>query len=352
MSDALLCLVATDLHDDVARCAAAAGYHLILAAPGACRADWLRAAVVVVDPAAVAELASTAVPRRPGVLLVAATEPPAATWRAALDLGATDAALLPADEDRLVRTLTRLRTPARRSGAGVALIGAHGGAGTSVLAAAVALVAAGQGDQVLLLDIDELAGGLDLILGLEDAPGLRWQDLALEGGAVGATALHHALPKTADGISLLTGHRDDPRPIPTEAVLATIDAGRGNGDLVVVDLPRADTDAVRGALESVELTALITAPTVAGCAAARQVAGRLLSGAPDVGLVVRGPSPGGLRPAQIAAAVGLPLLASFRPDPRLPARLEEGRLEVGGRRHPLTQAAHAVYQGVVTARSA
>lgn len=342
MSEALLALVDDDLRDDVARCAAAAGYRLVLGDPATCRAEWLRSRAVVVDPPAVAALVSTSVPRRAGVLLVADTAPPADVWRSAMDLGAGDAALLPADEGHLVRTLTELRTPRRATGGGVALMSAHGGAGASVLAAAVATAAGDAGEQVLLLDADDLGGGLDLILGIEDRPGLRWPDLTLEGGAVNGHALHRALPRVDDRIAVLTGRRDDSRPVHADAVLATIDAGRSHGDLVVVDLPRADTAVVRGVVESVDLVVLVTSPTVVGCAAARQIADRLLTDAADLALVVRGPSPGGLRAPQIAEAADLRLLAAYRPDPRLPARLESGRPGIGAR-SPLGRAARAVY---------
>ncbi|NDK89627.1 hypothetical protein GYA93_08560 [Gordonia desulfuricans] len=343
MSETLLVLVHADLRDDVARCAAAAGYRMVVGEPASCRAEWLRARAVVADPEAVTALRSASVPRRDGVLLVAAGEPPPAVWRAAIDLGAGEAALLPADEGHLVRRLTDLRMPRRAGGGGIAVIGAHGGAGASVLAAAAASVAVDDGDRVLLLDADDLGGGLDLTLGVEDRPGLRWQDLTLEGGTVSGQALHRALPAVGDRLSVLAGRRDDPRPVTADAVLATVDAGRAHGDLVVVDLPRADSAVVRGVVESVDLVVLVTTATVAGCAAARQVAARLLHDAVGVGLAVRGPAPGGLRAAQIADAVGMAVLAAYRPDPRLPGALEDGRLRLGTR-SPLRRAARAIVQ--------
>ena len=66
MSDDLLALVAEHLHDDVARCAAAAGYRLIPGDARECRRDWLRTRAVVLDPPAVATLAPTSLPRRGG----------------------------------------------------------------------------------------------------------------------------------------------------------------------------------------------------------------------------------------------------------------------------------------------
>jgi hypothetical protein len=49
---------------------------------------------------------------------------------------------------------------------------------------------------------------------------------------------------------------------------------------------------------------------------------------PNLGLVVRGPSPGGLRAAEVADITGLPLLASVRAQPQLAERLERGGLRL------------------------
>jgi hypothetical protein len=59
---------------------------------------------------------------------------------------------------------------------------------------------------------------------------------------------------------------------------------------------------------------------------------------PNGGLVVRGPAPGGLRAAEVAASVGLPLLAAMRPQPGVAEALERGGLRIA-RRTPLATAA-------------
>ena len=351
MSDDLLALVAEHLHDDVARCAAAAGYRLIPGDARECRRDWLRTRAVVLDPPAVTTLAPSSLPRRGGVVLISDTEPASATWRGALDLGAVDSAVLPEDESHLVRILTELRLPASRQAGALAFIPAHGGAGASTLAVASALAAVESGERVLLLDIDELGAGLDLTLGVEAREGLRWQDLSFDEGAVSGASLRNALPRYNDRLALVTGRRDDIRPLTRGPVLAAVDAGRAHGDLVIADLPRADTPVVRAVAESAELVVVVTTPTVAGTAAARLLIARLLTACPRVELVIRGPSPGGLRAAQVADAVGVPLIAACRPDPRLAMRLEAGRLRVAPR-SPLGRAASAVYSRFTDARVA
>lgn len=348
--DDLLALVADPLHDDVARCAAAAGYRLIPGDVHECRRDWLRTRAALLDPSAVAILAESSLPRRGGVVLVSDSEPASATWRDALDLGAVDSAVLPDDESHLVRILTELRLPASRQAGALAFIPAHGGAGASTLAVATALAAVDSDERVLLVDIDELGAGLDLALGVEARAGLRWQDLTFDQGAVSGASLRNALPRFNERLALVTGRRDDTRPLGQGPVLAAVDAGRAHGDLIIADLPRVDNPVVRAVAESAELVVVVTTPTVAGTAAARLLIARLLTACPRVEMVIRGPSPGGLRAAQVAEAVGVPLIATCRPDPRLPMRLEAGGLRVSPR-SPLGRAARAVYNRFVDSRS-
>lgn len=345
MPDELLALISADLHDEVARCAAAAGYRMVLADPDDCRRDWLRARAVVADPDAVRRLVDLHPPRRDGLVIVSDREPPSDVWRCALDLGADHAAVLPADESRLVISLSGFRTPRRHPAGAIAVLGGHGGAGATTLAAAVALTAVDNGERVLLLDTDSLGAGIDLTLGVEARSGLRWQDLSVESGTVSGPALHEALPRANDRLSVLAPRRDDSRPIRADAVAATIDAGRANGDVVVVDMPRGDPAIARVVADCVDLIAVLTGATVSCCAATRNTVSRLVGQSVDAGLVIRGPAPSGLRAGEIADAVGLGLLTSYRSDPRLPVLLDAGRLSVRPR-SPLGRAASAIWRRV------
>ncbi|MGV9712684.1 septum site-determining protein Ssd [Gordonia sp. NPDC003424] len=349
MTDELLALVHPDLRDALARCAAAAGYRMVVSDPADCRREWLRAAAVAVDPDAVADLAVLHPPRRDRLIVVSATEPRPDTWRLALGLGAHDAFGLPADETALVGTLTGMRAPRRRPGGAVGIIGGHGGAGATTLAAAVALVGVDDARRVLLLDIDDLGAGIDLVLGIETQPGLRWQDLSIRGGTVRGQTLHDALPKVADRLSVLAPRRDVHSAVTPEAIRAAMDAGRAEGDTVVVDLPRGDTQAVREVIESVDLVVVVTTATVHGVASSRAVAGRVCGADVPTEVVVRGPAPGGLRGADVATAIGLPLLTAYRSDPSLPGRLESGRLRLRPRQG-LTRAADVVCRRIFAAQ--
>ena len=62
---------------------------------------------------------------------------------------------------------------------------------------------------------------------------------------------------------------------------------------------------------------------------------------PAVGLVVRGPSPGGLLAREVAHTSGAPLVAAIQPEPMLAQRVEQGGLRLRPR-SPLTRAARAV----------
>src|SRR5947199_171127 len=79
-------------------------------------------------------------------------------------------------------------------------------------------------------------GGIDLVLGCEDETGLRWPELALQGGRLNYPALRDALPQR-HGVSVLSGSRigSEIEAVPLGAV---IDAGNRGGATVICDLPR------------------------------------------------------------------------------------------------------------------
>ena len=139
---------------------------------------------------------------------------------------------------------------------------------------------------------------------------------------------------------MLTRNRDVGDPLPTETVLAVLDAGRSNGDLLIADLGRGTEAVAAGVLDSVELIVPVCCATVPAVSATRKLAARLPAGARSR-LVVRGPSPSGLTAAQVAGAVGLPLLAGQRSEAGLPSRCESGGLHLR-RRSPLRRTAQAV----------
>ena len=75
----------------------------------------------------------------------------------------------------------------------IVVVGARGGAGASSLAVALAHSSAQEGKRTVLLDADELGGGIDLVLGAEGHRGVRWSELAAVDGELPSQALFDAL---------------------------------------------------------------------------------------------------------------------------------------------------------------
>jgi MinD-like ATPase involved in chromosome partitioning or flagellar assembly len=95
----------------------------------------------------------------------------------------------------------------------IAFVPTSGGVGSSTLAAAVAVRAAAAGRAVVAVDLDPLAGCLDVVFGLEQEPGWRWPELADVAGVVDGQGLADELPVSC-GVPVLSGRRDarwDPR---------------------------------------------------------------------------------------------------------------------------------------------
>ncbi len=279
-------------------------------------------------------------------MLVTATLPLTTTWAAAIAVGAQHVLTMPAQERELVRELADAAESARdggRRGEVVAVIGGRGGAGASLFAAALAHTAT----DALLVDLDPWGGGIDLLLGRETTTGLRWPDLALQGGRLNWTAVREALPRYRDA-SILSGTRKgyelDPQPVD-----AVIDAGRRGGATVICDLPRRLTDATQTALDTADLVVVVSPCDVRACAAAATIAPVLSAINPNIGVAVRGPAPGGLRAAEVAEIAGIPLLAVMRAEPRISEQLEHGGLRLR-RTSALASAARRVL-AIVSARA-
>ena len=121
----------------------------------------------------------------------------------------------------------------RRAAQVLAVTGARGGLGASVLLLHLAWALGRAGRRVAMMDLDP-TGGLDLLCGQSVLTGLRWADLPAEesafrpGHLVGALPVWHAMP-------VLTG---DVRGGPLPCADAVLDAMRAEHDVVLVDLPR------------------------------------------------------------------------------------------------------------------
>jgi secretion/DNA translocation related CpaE-like protein len=335
-----------ELLDTLLRAAAAAGCELVRAVdPPQARRHWSEASLVLLDPAAAEACVAGGLPRRRGVVVTVRGAPPPSVWERAVAVGAENVVSLPEAEAWLVTALAEAAEGGRGDGRVLAIVGGRGGAGASVLSVAVAVTAVRAGERVLLVDCDPLGGGLDLVLGAEDLGGLRWPGFGVGGGRVPATALHAALPapglEGAGELAVLSCDRSAQGPSP-DAVTAVLESGRRAGETVVCDLPRYPTAAAVAAFSAADLTVLVVPADVRSCAAAARVAAVVGEhGGSSVGLVVRGPAPGGITADEVSTAIGLPLIAAMRPEPGLIRALERGAAP-GRARGPLAGAATAV----------
>jgi secretion/DNA translocation related CpaE-like protein len=321
----------------VDRIAAAIGARPV-SAENPSRRAWLGAAAIILDERSAQRCVLSGLPRRDGVVLVTAAEPSASTWAAAVDVGAQHVCALPEQESDLVRQLaeaTESSSVSGRCGPVIAVVGGRGGAGASVFSTALASRVEGS----LLADLDPCGGGIDLLLGAESVSGLRWRDLGPQRGRLAWAAVRDALPCRA-GVSILSGNRQF-HEIDPGAVGAVVEAARRAGATVVCDVPRQLTVAGAEALQLADLVVVVTTCDLRGIAAAGAMVSVLRATNPVIGLVVRGPSPGGLAAREAAEATGAPLLASMRPEPMLDQRLESGGLRLR-RGSPMAQAAQAV----------
>jgi hypothetical protein len=98
---------------------------------------------------------------------------------------------------------------------------------------------------------------------------------------------------------------------------------------------------VEAVLDAADLVVVVAPADVRSCAAAAALAPWVSAANPNSGVVVRGPSPGGLRSADVARIVGLPLLAAMRAQPGVTGALERGGLQLR-RRSPLATASRHV----------
>ena len=151
----------------------------------------------------------------------------------------------------------------------LAVTGARGGLGASVLLLHLAWALGRAGRRVAMMDLDP-TGGLDLLCGQSVLTGLRWADLPAEesafrpGHLVGALPVWHAMP-------VLTG---DVRGGPLPCAEAVLDAMRAEHDVVLVDLPRgAPPPPGAGVL-------ILTGLDLRSAVAAESIASRLRGSAP------------------------------------------------------------------------
>ncbi|GAB2572835.1 septum formation initiator [Streptomyces capparidis] len=328
------------LLDDLLRLCAAAGTEPEVAygaPPG--RASWERAPLVLVGDESAARVSGPwagVAARRGGVLLIGRDLDDPDVWRRAVDIGADHVLFLPDAEQWLVDRIADAAEGVGRQALTVAVLGGRGGAGASTLACALAVTAARSGQRAVLVDGDPLGGGLDALLGTEDAEGLRWPDLTGSRGRVSTGVLDRSLPRSHK-LAMLSWDRRDAVSIPPEAMRSVLAAVRRRGGLVVVDLPRRVDDSVAEALSQTDLGLLVVPSEVRAVVAAGRVAAAAGMVLRDLRVVVRGPVARGLDDEAIAETLGLRLAGQLPPEPGLAAAPADGQPPGGSPQGPLAR---------------
>lgn len=201
----------------------------------------------------------------------------------------------------------------------VGMVAARGGAGASTLAAALTAAAVRAGRRTVLVDGRHTGAGVDVLLGIEEEPGLRWADLSEARGEVDPDRLVDLLPQWS-GARVLSTDRVRALARPDAVEPDVLRALAQACDLVVLDLP-ADRLALRAeACHAVVVVARCDTLSVAGA----QSIGVRLDGSPATGIVCRGPAVGRLLPHDVASASGLELWGELVTDRSLEAAVEAG----------------------------
>lgn len=317
--------------DDLARLAAGAGVRTEVRddPPGALGA-WSSAPLVLVGDDLLEEMAAVCPPRRTGVVVVCRS-PGRETFRLALEVGAGEVAELPTAEEHLAALLADVEESPTR-GRVIGVIGGAGGVGASTLACALGQVAGTVGP-ALVLDTDPLGCGLDRVLGLDEVPGVRWDDLASSAGRLGSRALREAVPRR-DGLGVLAWS-PGPAALPSSSIVRDVlSAARRGHELVVVDLARRAGATSAELMARCDLVLVVTPSSVAGVASTLRVLGSMTDSS-RLRLAVR---PGAVSRAELSATVGVRIGLDVPHQRRLAEAVDLGLGPLRGRRGPLARA--------------
>lgn len=168
-----------------------------------------------------------------------------------------------------------------------------------------------------------LGGGLDVTLGLDPEPWVRWPDLAAARGRIDGPELIRRLP-SVDGACVLSFDRARDVPLATEIVHEVLLALSVAADVVVVDLPRPDHEIFAALTPSVDAMVLLAGSGIRDLAGASAFSEHLIRACPDVWLSLRTNGKGGHFADTVAGALDLPFLAVVREVPSLAADLLHG----------------------------
>jgi len=276
--------------------------------------QWQTADFVLIDVDAVHQITTKHVARRPNVFLIG--EPSIDNLKSAIDVGATQVIRFDGND-----VVTVLAEAVEGSGEAcvISVMGACGGVGASTLAAALACATARQERSVVLVDGDNVSGGIELVLGAERSAGLRWADLEATTGHITVPELREALP-SRHGVDVVSFGRSTPGGVPGSPVVNTLVRGY---DAVIADVPRR-LDALSSDLVNRSVAIVLMVPLrLSGVVAAEQLLPQLTNGGAQV-LVVARAAPGGLDRRELAVRLGVPVVDHMPTQRRIFADVEHG----------------------------
>ena len=305
---------------------------------------WTTASLVVVGPDLAEPLAASRPGRRDHVHVAFPGPPPDHAFRDAVSLGAASVLDLSVAAEWLADELADLADPVVPGGVAVGVVGGSGGAGATTLACAVGQVAARVGP-ALVVDADARGPGVDRVLGLDDLGGVRWHDVHATAGRLSATSLRDAVPRR-DAVGVLTWAPGAVTDLEGREVREVVEAGRRGHAAVVVDLPRGAAPWVDEVVHRCDLVVVVVRPSLSGVASAARLVGERRW--PRAGLVLRRASRS-IPAAEVAGAVGLPVLAEMADHRRLEESVELGLGPLRSGRGPLFRAAADVLSEAVRA---
>lgn len=211
----------------------------------------------------------------------------------------------------------------------VGVFGATGGLGVSCLAVALAVrLTHALSGEVALVDADPSGGGLDLLLGCEHEPGLRWSALAGVSGTVDGAGLIAQLPR-AHGVAVLSHEVLDPlaaAQAPTADQLGAVVRGLATGASAVV-VGGSRWPGPPGLVDHLDESVLLVGSGVHQLAAAAGLAVHASlpgSSGDSPGLVLRTGGRNAAAPERVAEHLDLPLLGTLGEDRGLDADLTSG----------------------------
>jgi pilus assembly protein CpaE len=265
------------------------------------------------------------------VLLVAESRPE--TYAAAMESGARTLLTLPLSVEEVgdrVQAAAQWSRTVRSHLAGeslygggqrgrlVAVAGAKGGVGTSVLSVGLALQAAADGRRTCLVDLDLQNGDIALLLGIE--PRRSVIDLAEVADEITVRRLDEIAFRTDEGLTVVVApeHGENGEDMTSRAARMIFSALRMQFDVVVVDCGATVDDATAVVTEMADGALLVTTPDVPSLRAARRrldMWERLQIRKPDdVGVVLnRASRRVEVQPDLAARVLGTPALAGVVP---------------------------------------